>query len=83
MFLQFTIKLRLNSVKKLPNNFTNSFFEFNFLFNCVEKFSKTVRRPVKRLIFKHYLCIFNVYLVLGETSFGSLLLESLLSTASS
>ena len=56
------------------------FFELNFLFNCVEKFSKTVRKPVTFFIFIRYLCISNVYLMLGETYLASLQLETILST---
>ena len=42
--------IRLTSGKKLPNKFTNSFFELNFLFNCNKIFSKTIGRPINFLL---------------------------------
>ena len=65
MFLQNAIMFRLTSGTKTSISFTNSlFFELNFLFYCVKKFSKTVR-SVKFLSFLRYSCVCSVFLMLG------------------
>ena len=65
----FRISTSKNNLPIISHKF---YLELNILFNCVKKFPKTVRRPVKFLIFMHYICVFNVYLMLGETYFDSL-----------
>ena len=45
MILLYKIMFRLTSGQKTSKYFHKQcFFEINFLFNCVKKFSKTVRR---------------------------------------
>ena len=51
--------------------------------DCVKKFSKTVRRPITFLICIRKLSVSNVYLMLGETYFGSLQLRLCWISASS
>ena len=72
MVVQYTIMFRLTSGQKnlaLKRYSQTFFFELNFLFNCVIKFLKTVRRPVKCMNFMRYLCVAKVYPILGEIFF--------------
>ena len=76
MFLQYTNMFSLTRGQKNFRKLSQIVFVTKFLVQLVQKFSKTVRRPVNFLIFMRYLCVSNVYLMLGETYFGRLQLET-------
>ena len=48
---------------------------FGLVMTVLKNFSKTVRRPIRFLICMRNLIVSNVYLMLGETYFGSLQLR--------